>query len=47
MMGVVFFYGLLGDWGYIIVILGLVMFVGFMILGWLYYGEWNIECFIG
>ncbi|WP_226533233.1 alanine/glycine:cation symporter family protein [Microbacterium paraoxydans] len=47
MTGAAFSHGLPGDWGHIIVTLGLVMFAGSTILGWSYYGERNIERLIG
>lgn len=42
-----FSHGLPGDWGHIIVTLGLVLFAGSTILGWSYYGERNIERLLG
>ncbi len=47
MTGAAFSHGLPGDWGHIIVTLGLVMFAGSTILGWSYYGERNVERLIG
>lgn len=47
MTGAAFSHGLPGDWGHIIVTLGLVMFAGSTILGWSYYGERNIERLLG
>ncbi|MBB5744269.1 AGCS family alanine or glycine:cation symporter [Microbacterium ginsengiterrae] len=42
-----FSHGLPGDWGHIIVTIGLVLFAGSTILGWSYYGERNIERLLG
>lgn len=47
MTGEAFSHGLPGDWGHIIVTLGLVMFAGSTILGWSYYGERNVERLFG
>ncbi|MGM1016445.1 MAG: alanine/glycine:cation symporter family protein [Actinomycetota bacterium] len=47
MTGAAFSSGLPGDWGHIVVTLGLVMFAASTILGWSYYGERNIERLIG
>ncbi|WP_435744660.1 alanine/glycine:cation symporter family protein [Microbacterium sp. PMB16] len=47
MTGAAFSHGLPGDWGHIIVTVGLVMFAGSTILGWSYYGERNIERLLG
>ncbi|MFS0893648.1 alanine/glycine:cation symporter family protein [Microbacterium sp. 179-I 3D3 NHS] len=47
MTGAAFSHGLPGDWGHIIVTLGLVMFAGSTILGWSYYGERNVERLFG
>ncbi|WP_194419687.1 alanine/glycine:cation symporter family protein [Microbacterium abyssi] len=42
-----FSHGLPGNWGHIIVTIGLVLFAGSTILGWSYYGERNIERLLG
>ncbi|GEK86165.1 sodium:alanine symporter family protein [Microbacterium aerolatum] len=47
MTGEAFSHGLPGDWGHIIVTIGLVLFAGSTILGWSYYGERNIERLLG
>ncbi|MFY9714558.1 MAG: sodium:alanine symporter family protein [Microbacterium sp.] len=47
MTGAAFSHGLPGDWGHIIVTIGLVMFAASTILGWSYYGERNIERLLG
>jgi AGCS family alanine or glycine:cation symporter len=47
MTGAAFSHGLPGDWGHIIVTVGLVMFAASTILGWSYYGERNIERLLG
>jgi AGCS family alanine or glycine:cation symporter len=47
MTGEAFSHGLPGEWGHIIVTLGLVMFAGSTILGWSYYGERNVERLFG
>ncbi|MBO0978958.1 sodium:alanine symporter family protein [Microbacterium sp. SD291] len=47
MTGAAFSNGLPGDWGHIIVTIGLVMFAASTILGWSYYGERNIERLLG
>lgn len=47
MTGEAFSRGLPGEWGHIIVTLGLVMFAGSTILGWSYYGERNVERLFG
>ncbi len=47
MTGEAFSHGLPGNWGHIIVTLGLVFFAFSTILGWAYYGERNIERLFG
>jgi len=47
MTGAAFSHGLPGDWGHIIVTIGLVMFAASTILGWSYYGERNVERLFG
>ena len=47
MTGEAFSHGLPGDWGHIVVTLGLVFFAFSTILGWAYYGERNIERLFG
>lgn len=47
MTGEAFSHGLPGDWGHIIVTIGLAMFAFSTILGWSYYGERNIERLLG
>lgn len=42
-----FSHGLPGEWGHIIVTIGLVLFAGSTILGWSYYGERNVERLLG
>ncbi len=47
MTGAAFSHGLPGDWGHIIVTVGLVLFAASTILGWSYYGERNVERLFG
>lgn len=47
MTGAAFSHGLPGEWGHIIVTIGLVMFAASTILGWSYYGERNVERLFG
>ncbi|HCS62434.1 MAG TPA: sodium:alanine symporter family protein [Microbacterium sp.] len=47
MTGAAFSHGLPGDWGHIIVTIGLVLFAASTILGWSYYGERNVERLFG
>ena len=47
MTGEAFSHGLPGDWGHIVVTIGLVLFAFSTILGWAYYGERNIERLFG
>lgn len=47
MTGTAFSHGLPGEWGHIIVTVGLVLFAASTILGWSYYGERNVERLFG
>lgn len=47
MTGAAFSHGLPGEWGHLIVTIGLVMFAASTILGWSYYGERNVERLMG
>lgn len=47
MTGQAFTHGLPGQWGHLVVTIGLVLFAYSTILGWAYYGERNIERLFG